>query len=320
MTLHQLRIFSSIAKCLNVTKASAELHISQPSVSQQVKLLQQEYGVTFYKKTPRGIRLTDDGRLFLKEIEPILVQFDLLKKKCRARAKVESLTVGGSHSPSSSFLPLVASIFKKDHPEAKLTLRTDNSDVVERMVIDSEVEIGVITNSLASPHLFYEPCREEELVFFAPQEHPLAKRKNVSLDDLGSVSLVLLKKGPLRAFHRILNQIEEKGLHLNVTMYCESSDARKASVKAGMGLGLTYRDVVQAEIERKEFKVIRFPGLVMRAESHIIYHKERPLSAYAQSFLALLRRQIGAERPINGSSPIKVPLPPSASYRAHTQA
>jgi DNA-binding transcriptional LysR family regulator len=308
MTLHQLRIFSSIAKNLNVTRASTELHISQPSVSQQVKLLQEEYGVTLYRKTPRGVRLTDDGRLFLKEIEPILLQFDQLKKRCGGHVKEHSLTIGGSHSPSAYFLPLVASIYKVNHPEAKLTLRTDNSDVLERMVLGSEVEIAVITNPSASPHLIYEPFQQEEVVFFASFDHPLAKRKNLSFADLANAPLVIFRKGRLQAFRKILAQIEKQGLHLNVAMYCESSDAVKAAVKAGMGVGIIYRDLARGEIERKEFQVIRFPGLVMRAESYIIYHKEKPLSANAKSFLALLRQQIESNRPTNGASATEQPF------------
>src|SRR6266850_2599916 len=111
LTLHQLKIFSSIAKFLNITKASAELHISQPSVSQQVRLLQEEYGAKLYQKNGRGIKLTEEGRLFLKEIEPILAQVDLLKKKFGTHPQEGSLTMGGSHSPSASFLPLLASLF-----------------------------------------------------------------------------------------------------------------------------------------------------------------------------------------------------------------
>ncbi|MGH7769543.1 MAG: LysR family transcriptional regulator [Candidatus Binatia bacterium] len=313
MTLHQLRIFSSIAKYLNVTRASAELHISQPSVSQQVKLLQEEYGATFYRKAPQGIRLTDEGRLFLKEIEPILVQFDQLKKKCGGRVKEHSLAIGGSRSPSASFLPQVASIFKRDYPDAKLTLRTDNSDVLEQMVMGSEVEIAVITDSSASSQLIYEPCRQEELVFISPPQHPLVRRKNVSVGDLAGVPLVVFKKGRLRSFGNILSQIEKQGFNLNVVMYCDSSDALKSAVKEGIGVGLIYRDLALGEIERKDFKVIRFPGLVMRSASYIIYPKDKPLSAHAKRFLALLRQQIEPNRPVNGAAPTEQTLASSAA-------
>jgi DNA-binding transcriptional LysR family regulator len=296
-----LKIFSSIAKCLNVTKASAELHISQPSVSQQAKLLQEEYGAKLYAKTGRGIQLTDEGRLFLKEIEPILRQVDLLKNKFGVRVKEGSLTIGGSHGPSASFLPLLASVFKETHPDTKLTFRTHNSDVLERMVLDSDVEIAVITNSTASPHLVYEPCRQEELLFFASVEHPLARRKNLSVAELANAPLVVFKKGRM-AFEKILRQIESQGFQWNVAMYCESSEALKAAVKARMGLGIIYRDLVQPELNRREFKVIQVQGLIMRSESYIIYHKERPLSVHAKSFLALLRQQSEIVRRANGCS------------------
>ncbi len=302
MTLHQLRIFSSIAKCQNVTRASAELHISQPSVSQQVKLLQQEYGATFYKKTPRGIRLTDDGRLFLKEIEPILFQFDLLKKKCGGQAKEQSFAIGGSRSPSASFLPLLASRFKETHPDVKLTLRTDKSAVLEQMVLDSEVEIAVVTDPSVSPYLTYEPCREEELVFCVSIEHPLAKRKSLSLAELANTPLVVFKKGGQRSYKKILNAIESHGLHANVALYCESSDALKAAVKTGMGIGIIYRDLVQPETNRKELKAIPVEGLVMRSQSYVVYRKDQQLSDNAKIFLTLLREQIKITRPVHVSS------------------
>jgi DNA-binding transcriptional LysR family regulator len=302
LTLHQLKIFSSIAKCLNVTKASAELHISQPSVSQQAKLLQEEYGAKLYAKNGRGIQLTDEGRLFLKEIEPILRQVDLLKNKFGVRIKEGTLTIGGSHSPSASFLPLLASVFKDAHANTQVTFRTHNSDVLERMVLDSDVEIAVITNSTASPHLVYEPCRQEELLFFASVEHPLAKRKNLSVAELANAPLIVFKKGRLRAFEKVLKQIESHGLHWNVAMYCESADALKAAVKARMGLGLIYRDLVQPELNRKEFKIVQVQGLTMRSESYIIYHKDKPLSVNAKVFLALLRQQTEIMSQVNGSS------------------
>ena len=301
MTFHQLRIFSSIAKFLNVTKASAELHISQPSVSQQVKLLQEEYGAKLYKKIGRGIQLTEDGRLFLKDIEPILVQVDLLKKQFGMRLKNGSLTIGGSHGPSASFLPLLASVFNEAHPGTRLTFRTHNSDVLERMVAGCEVEIAVVTNCSDSPHLIYEPCRPEELVFFAASEHPLANRKSLSVAELANAPLVVFKKGRM-AFEKILRQIERQGLSWNVVMYCESSDALKAAVRAKMGLGIIYRDLVQPEINRKEFKTIQVPGLMMHSESYIIYHKDQPLSDNARAFLTLLREQNEMGRRAHGSS------------------
>jgi DNA-binding transcriptional LysR family regulator len=315
MTLHQLRIFSSIAKCLNVTKASAELHISQPSVSQQVKLLQEEYGVTLYRKNSRGVQLTDEGLLFLKEIEPILVQFDHLQKKGRDRRKESSFTIGGSRSPSAAFLPLIASLFKEAHPDIEITLRTDNSAALERMVLASEVEIGVISDPSSSPLLAYEPCREEELIFCLSYDHPMAKRKSLTLAELANTPLIVFKKGGLRSYKRILNEIESRGLNATVAMYCESSDALKAAAKTGMGIGIIYRDLALPEMNRKELKTIQVEGLAVRSQSHVIYAKNKPLSANANAFLTLLRQKIAPNRQASGSALAKhTPSRPSIGF------
>lgn len=292
MTLHQLRIFATAAKHLSVTKAGRELHISQPSTSQQLQLLQEECGVRLYKRIVGGIKLTREGRLFLSEAEPILLQVEKLKRKFSLNlreSEARSLTVGGSHGPSASFLPRLASIFRETHPNARLILRTDNSLVMEQLVQNSDVEVAVITNPSASPWLIYQPCRQEELVFFGSSKHPWAKRQWLSPAELAHIPLVVFKKGKIGGVAKILNQIEERGFHLTIVMQCETAEAVKAAVKTRMGLGILYRDLVEPDIQRGDLRIIRVPGLKMHIDSLIIYPKEKPLSADAQDFLALLR-------------------------------
>ncbi len=99
LTLHQLRIFAAVAKHLNITKASEELHITQPSVSQQLKFLEEEIGVKLYNKLSRGIELTERGQRLLNDVEPLLLQVDNLKEKFNDtpnNRKVGSLTIGGN--------------------------------------------------------------------------------------------------------------------------------------------------------------------------------------------------------------------------------
>ncbi len=87
MTLHQLKIWTTIARRLSITKAATELHIKQPSVSQQIKLLEKEYGVKLYEVNSRGVELTPSGRLFLKYAKKILSHVDNLEKELRSSRK-----------------------------------------------------------------------------------------------------------------------------------------------------------------------------------------------------------------------------------------
>jgi DNA-binding transcriptional LysR family regulator len=294
MTLHQLRIFSAVAKHLNISKAAVALHISQPSVSEQLKLLQEECGVKLYKSTGRGIELAREGRLFLKEAEFTLLQVERLKgifSPNLRESEARFLTVGGTLGPSARFLPGIASIFRRTHPHVQLNLRTDSSPVMEQLVQNSEVEIAVITTPSASTRLVYEPCRKEELVLFVSSGHPLSNRKQLRLAELAQIPLVVLKKGQREAGGavKILHQIDER-FYPTVVMCCETAEAIKFAVTTTKGLGILHRDLVEPDIHRGNLRIIHMPGLKTHTESYIIYSKEKPLSADAKDFLALLHQ------------------------------
>lgn len=292
LTLHQLKIFSSVARLLNVTKASAELHISQPSVSQQLKLLQEEFGAKLYEKNSRGIQLTEEGRAFLKEVKPILLQVEKLKRIFRpSPGEARLLTVGGSHGPSASFLPWLLSIFRETHPHVQLILRTDTSYVMEQLVQNSNIELALITTPSHFPSLIYQPCSRVNLVAFQSAKHPLVKKEELTLMDLTQIPLVIKKGKPYESrTRRFLNRLEKKGLHPNVVMECESVEAVKAAVRTGVGIGILSGDLVEPDIHRGDLKPVTIRELKMEISSFIIYEKERPLSAHAQEFLTLVRQ------------------------------
>ena len=291
MTFHQLRMFAAVAKHLNVTKASEELHISQPSVSQQLKLLQEECKTKLYRKIGRGIELTDEGELLLADAQPILLQVGKIRERFTSDRKAGSLAVGGSNSQSVSFLPLLLAVFKETHPQVQLSLRTDSSRGIERLVLNSEVEIGLITNLSHTPTLSYEPCRKEKFLFFVSPSHPLAQKKEMTVAEMAQAPLIFRKgKSSRTMVWEVLKQVQKQGFKLNIVMHCESTDAVKTAVSAGMGLGILYQDHVESEIRKGELKEIRVPELNMQLDSYIIYAKEKPLSANAKDFLTLLRK------------------------------
>jgi DNA-binding transcriptional LysR family regulator len=292
MTFHQIRIFSSIARHLNVTRAAGELHISQPSVTYQLKLLQREFGVRLYEKASGGIHLTRQGKLFLADVEPILYQMRAVEEKYsrqKGNGKSRLLTIGGSSGPSASFLPRLAALFRETHPKTEVALRVDNSVVIEELIANSEVEVAVLTTTSACPELVYERCREEELVFFAPAGYPSTSHHS-SMTELAAAPLIIFKRGKTGGLGKILTRMRDRGIALKIGMRCESVEAVKNAVRAGMGVGLLYKDTLTSDIDRGEFEVIRLPGLKMRIDSFVVYHKERTLSNDAKDFLTLLQR------------------------------
>lgn len=295
MTLHQLRIFAATAKHLSVTKASDELKITQSSVSQQLKHLEGEYAVKLFKKVGRGIGLTERGHLFLSDVELILTRFQKLQRKFRfelASRKPGHLTIGGSHGPSASFLPVLSVLFKETHPQVQLTIRTDTGRAIEQLVLNCEVEIAVLTNPSYSPSLIYKPCRQEELVVFASSKHPVARREELTLEELALAPLVVMKgKAAEEKAGEILRQLEERGFKLNIVLQCESLEAVKTAVRVGVGLGILYRDIVEPDTKGGGLKIIKVPELNMNVDTFITYPKESPLSPNTEDFLAILHKR-----------------------------
>ncbi|MBI2087882.1 MAG: LysR family transcriptional regulator [Deltaproteobacteria bacterium] len=287
MTLHQLKIFAAVAKHLNITKASREIQVSQPSVSKQLRLLENEYGLRFYVKSGRGIRLTEEGQLFHVRVKPILEQLERLKRTFESRVaegRAKSLIVGSSPAPAF-FLSAVLKSFVELHPTVHPTLRTGYPHAIKEMVLNAEVEIALTITHPDHPQIIAEPIHSEEIVAVVSARHPLAKKRKLNDAELAQAPFVIMKGG------RIAEEIEKMGLKLNVVMWCDSIEPVKEYVRAGLGIGLFYRGSAEAGIRGGYFKIIEIPRLKdIRVTYFVVYRKGMPLSANTQDLLTLLRQ------------------------------
>jgi DNA-binding transcriptional LysR family regulator len=290
MTLHQLRIFQAVAAHLSETRAAQNIHIRQPSVSKQLKLLEEELRVRLHIRKEQGIKLTDDGELFLNAIEPVLEQIDHVKRlfaEHALRTRPAFLRVGASQSPSALMLPRALNHFKKTHPHIQLMLRIAEAPIVEQMVVNREIELGVIANRCVNLNLTSERLCPEPVVAVVSSKHPLAKRAKVTPQELSKVPVVAKMGG------RICDQLQKMGVKLNVSMQCEPMDAIKAAVESGFGMGFFYRSLVERDLKRGYLKAIKIP-LLKEVEVHwfIIYYNMAHLSGHARDFLSLLHQMV----------------------------
>ena len=295
MTLHQLKIFQVVSHHRNFTKASKQLRISQPSVFKQVRSLEESYKTKLYRKTGRGIELTEKGQLFQREVEEILRRVDSLETTLGLRPPTHAagrLMIGASHGPSASLIPSLLASFKKTHPFVQITLRTRDSLGIERLLAESDgIEIAVVTNLSQIKvlgQLHVEPCRAEEIVFFVSTNHPLGRRKKLTLAELAQQPLIVKQRSQSKT-QELLKQIEQQGFELNVFMECESAEAVKLAVMNCLGVGVLYRDHFKNEIRRGDLKILSITDLKkIEIESFVVYKKDQPLSPNAQEFLGLL--------------------------------
>lgn len=317
MTLNQLKVFQAVATHLSITRASEALRISEPSVFQQVKSLEDWFGTKLYRKVGRAIELTSEGRAIQHEIKDVLVKLEKLSGRFKPLADDSTaapLLIGGSHGPSAAFLPSSIAIFKKSHPRAQVIMRTKTSRVIEKFVLDSETEIAVVTSPSNSPALHTIRYRPEKFVSFIAVKHPLAKRSKLTMADVARCPLII-KRNETAKVTDYLTQMESTGLKPNILMECESAEAIKQAVMNGLGLGFLYRDHVATEIKRGELKLVRINGFKkVDVYSYIVYRKDKPLSPHAQDFLDLLLKMRKRQKPAPNLAQV------GAGYRLHSLA
>ena len=294
MTLHQLKIFQSVGTLLNITKASEILHISQPSVSQQLKLLEEEFGAKFFARLSQGVELTYEGKQFLDAVSPILTQAEFVEKTFKRNPNQPMLLkIGGSNNVSVGVLPQLLMTFKQSHPLVQFILETNGSSVIERRVLNSEAEIALITNPSYRAEMVYEPYEEMQVVAFCLPTNPVAG-KTLSLRELSQLPLVVKTGG------RIEHALRSQRQTVNIAVRCEASAAVKAAVGLGMGVGVLYRDAVVSRVVNGTLKLIDVPELKeMGVQSFIIFDKRKPLPPTAAEFLEMLRQRNSVYRDNN---------------------
>jgi DNA-binding transcriptional LysR family regulator len=286
MKLHQLKIFDSSARHLNITSAARELRMSQPAVSLQLKRLEQEFSAKFYNTSNRGMKLTQQGRAFLDSVRPLLAELDKIDARFKAPRgphQPKVLTVGGNNTLSVTVLLEVLKNFRQLHDDMKIVMETDSSEVIEQRVANSKIDVALINSPHYFPSCTYEVYNEQETLAFVPADSAIAQT---------TMSLAALTKLPLvtRKESAFIKELMRRGYKPNIAMEFVAPDAVKAAVQQGLGVGLLFRTRIAPDIEKGRFRAINLPELqALTHKSFIIHQKQPPLSPIAQEFVQNLR-------------------------------
>jgi DNA-binding transcriptional LysR family regulator len=284
MTLNQLKIFNIVAIHLNITKAAKEIRVSQPAISKQLRLLEEEYNTKFHTKFAHGVRLTDQGLLFWKAIRPILQQLEDVRKTFKTRTSIkETLHLGATQSPSVSLIPDVLKGFHQAHPELRSVLRTGDSRALEQMLLGNELDLAVITHPSHHPRTVVEPLSSAEIAAVISTRHPLAKKRKINAEEIAKARFVFRLGGKIAAF------LKQKGIDIDAALQCESAEGVKAAIESGVGIGLVYREHVEHSLRTGHVKTIKIPWLEkLELKWFIIYRAGEPLPPHVREFVHLL--------------------------------
>ena len=238
--LQQLRGFCYTALTGSVSRAAEKLLLSQPSVSQQIKALEREFGAALIERHGRSVKLTSEGELLYKMAEPLVQSVDTLHHEFSARRdQVEGgrLDIAAGESTILYILPKYVKAFITAHPGIDLKLHnvTGREGLAMLRARDADLAIG----SMIDPHddMDYEPIFSFNPVLITARNHPLAKRKRVTMEEVASYPLILPPRN-LTTFRIVDAAFRQRGLKYEVRLEAGGWEVIKKYVELNLGISL----------------------------------------------------------------------------------
>lgn len=280
MNYSQLRAFHMVAKEGSFTRAARALRVSQPTLSAQVKELEESYGIRLFDRKGRGVHLTAMGEM-LQDVTNRL--FGLEEEAENLLAGARDLTRGyltvGADSPFHA-MPILSEV-KKQHPGLSLSLSMGNADTMLQELLDYRTDVAVLAKDPSDPKLYCMPYRNERLVIFVPSDHELAEKPYVSLAALEGHDMVLREKGSVT--REILEEaLDDAGIEIGGVIEIQSREAVREAVAAGLGIGVVFENEFGNDPNLTPIP-IRNPELVVG--EYIVCLKDRMRLANIRTFL-----------------------------------
>ena len=242
MNLHQIRfVQEAVRRNLNLTETARALHTSQPGVSKAIIELEEELGVEIFARHGKRLkRVTEPGQHVLQSIELIMREVGNLKRIGEQYSAQDSgtLSIATTHTQARYVLPQPVASLREAFPKVNVSLHQGSPDQVARMLIDEVAEIGIATESLAQyDELVTLPCYEWQHMLVMPADHPLARQKNITLEELAGQPLITYHPS-FTGRTKIDEAFAAKRLHPRIALEAIDSDVIKTYVRLGLGVGI----------------------------------------------------------------------------------
>ena len=294
LTLRQLKVFESVARHLNYTRAAEELFLTQPAVSMQVKQLEEHLGVALFEQLGKRIHLTEAGQEVLAYARTVTQQLDELESVLN---RIKGLSGGKLRisvaTTANYFIPTLLGTFSRRYPEVTVSLDVTNREALLQQLSENTVDLVIMGQPPSGLDVEAEDFMENPLVIVAPPGHPLAHQKKIPLKRLQEEVFLVREpgSGTRSAMERFF---AEREIHLKTGMEVGSNEAIKQSVQAGLGLGLLSRATIEQELELKRLVVLDVAEFPIMRHWYMVHRRGKRLSAVAEVFKEFMLKEARA--------------------------
>lgn len=299
MKLQQLRYLCEVVKQdLNVSDAAGSLFTSQPGISKQIRLLEEELGIEiFVRHGKRLSAVTEPGQAVVSIAERILQDAENLRRVGEEFGSQTggNLRVATTHTQARYVLPAVVQQFIALHPRVTLNLHQGSPMQIAEMVRSGEVDIGIATEAIELfEDLVMLPCYEWNRCVVMPPRHPLLRKKTIKIEDLAEYPIITYDFA-FTGRSKINKAFEAKGLSPNVVLTAIDSDIIKTYVEMGLGIGILAKMAYDPHRDRN-LRAIDAAHLFEPSTTRIAIRRNSYLRGYMYDFISLFAPHLDREK------------------------
>lgn len=288
-TFRQLKVFDAIARHLSFTRAAEELHLTQPTVSMQIKQLTETVGMPLFEQIGKRIHLTGAGQALhatCREIFDSIERFEMdvanrqgLKK---GHLKIAAITT------AKYFVPRALGPFCQRYPGIEVSLKITNRERVLERLANNLDDLYILGQPPDNLDVSYEPFLENPLVVIARHDHPLAGKRRIALERIAKEPFLMREpgSGTRMATQRLF---DKNRLKINVRMEIGSNEAIKQAIAGGLGISVLSRHTLALEGESGPLAVLDVHGFPIERHWYAAYLTGKQLSVVARAFYDYLR-------------------------------
>jgi DNA-binding transcriptional LysR family regulator len=288
MTIRHLKIFIEVADSGKMRIAASKLYISQPTVSQAIRELEEYYGVLLFERLSKKLYITEKGKKLLSYARNVVKQFDDMEEMMFQVGYVEKIRIGATITVGNCILSDVIKNFKEVNPRIETYSYVNNTKDIEEKLLRSELDIGIVEGKVKSPDLISIPEVNDCLVLACSTKHPFAKKKIIKLAELSKKSFAMREQGSgtRELFERY---IQENGISISVTFEGSSSDSIKKAVIENQCLAVISIRLVEEEIKKGHIHAIQNMECDWDRYFSVVYHKNKRITDEMNSLIEVVK-------------------------------
>lgn len=283
MTIRHLKIFITVAECGSMNTAAKKLFLSQPTISQAIRELEEHYDTRLFDRLSKRLHITPAGQELLGNAYQVIGQFEQLDRSMRKNRRKETLRIGSTITIGSCLISNILNDFEVLSPDVETYTFIANTHMIEEKLLKSELDIALVEGEVHHPELAVFPSIRDFLVLGCDQDHPFAEREEVHVDELSGQKFVMREQGS--GTRALFDQfIARHRLDIRTSWEATCPDAFRNAILYNHCLAVVSVRLLERDIRSRQVRIFIPQTNEFERSFSLVYHKDKVLTPSMNAF------------------------------------